>query len=62
MQFNVARQRERHARPGRAAWAMLDLPETVAIKGEDGTLHEGIPTWRYWALEEGTLGVDPALQ
>ncbi len=43
-------------------WAMLDLPETVAIKGEDGTLHEGIPTWRYWALEEGTLGVDPALQ
>ena len=43
-------------------WAMLDLPETVAIKGADGTLHEGIPTWRYWALEEGTLGVDPALQ
>ncbi|MBC6440838.1 MAG: FAD-binding oxidoreductase [Rhodospirillales bacterium] len=43
-------------------WNMLDLPKTVSIKGSDGTMHEGIDTWRYWCLEEGTLGVDPNLQ
>ena len=43
-------------------WAKLELPDTVAIKGGDGTLREGIPTWRYWCLEEGTLGVEPDLQ
>ncbi len=43
-------------------WAMLDLPPKVAIRGADGRLHEGIDTWRYWCLEEGTLGVDPDLQ
>lgn len=43
-------------------WNMLELPKTVSIKDQDGTLHENIPMWRYWALEEGTLGVDPDLQ
>ena len=43
-------------------WTMLDLPQTVTIKGRDGKLHENIPMWRYWALEEGTLGVDPNFQ
>ncbi|MEM7224056.1 MAG: FAD-binding oxidoreductase [Pseudomonadota bacterium] len=43
-------------------WDMLELPKTVTIKGADGKLHENIPTWRYWCLEEGTLGVDPNLQ
>ena len=43
-------------------WTMLELPKTVDIKGRDGRLHEGIPMWRYWALEEGTLGVDPNFQ
>jgi len=43
-------------------WDLLELPKTVSIKGQDGTLHENIPMWRYWALEEGTLGVDPDLQ
>ncbi len=42
-------------------WNLLELPKTVSIKGGDGTMHEGIPMWRYWALEEGTLGVDPNL-
>lgn len=42
-------------------WNMLELPKTVSIKGNDGTTHDGIPMWRYWALEEGTLGVDPNL-
>jgi glycine/D-amino acid oxidase-like deaminating enzyme len=43
-------------------WTLLGLPEIVTIKGPDGGLHEDIPMWRYWALEEGTLGVDPNLQ
>ena len=41
-----------------AFWAMLDLPTVTGVKGPDGTIHER-PTWIYWALQEGTLGVDP---
>lgn len=40
-------------------WNMLDLPKTVSIKGSDGQMHEGVRMWKYWCLEEGTLGVDP---
>ena len=43
-------------------WNLLELPKTVDIKGRDGTLHEGVPMWRYWCLEEGTLGIDPDFQ
>ncbi len=43
-------------------WDMLDLPKEVSIKGTDGAMHSGIPTWRYWCLEEGVIGVDPDLQ
>ncbi len=43
-------------------WNLLELPKTVAIKGGDGELHDDIPMWRYWCLEEGTLGVDPDFQ
>jgi methylglutamate dehydrogenase subunit A len=43
-------------------WDMLELPETVTVKGADGRLHEDIPMWTYWSLQEGTLGVDPNLQ
>ncbi len=39
-------------------WDMLDLPTTTKILGADGLVHER-PTWIYWALQEGTLGVDP---
>ncbi len=39
-------------------WSMLHLPETVTVKGRDGKLYDR-PMWTYWALEEGTLGVDP---
>jgi len=46
----------------RSIWEMLDLPMKIAIKGADGVLHEGIDMWRYWCLQEGTLGVDPDLQ
>jgi len=43
-------------------WNMLELPKTVTIKGKDGKLYPDIPMWRYWCLEEGTLGVDPNFQ
>ncbi len=43
-------------------WDMLGLPKTVSIKDADGVVHHDIPMWRYWCLEEGTLGVDPNLQ
>jgi glycine/D-amino acid oxidase-like deaminating enzyme len=46
----------------KTVWDMLDLPCAVSIKGSDGAIHDGVPTWRYWCLEEGVLGVDPDLQ
>ncbi len=46
----------------KSIWDMLDLPKSVNIKGPDGTVLADVPMWRYWALEEGTLGVDPEIQ
>lgn len=43
-------------------WDMLELPKTISIKSEDGSMHEDVPMWVYWSLQEGTLGVDPNLQ
>lgn len=40
-------------------WNMLELPRHVSIKGRDGQMHDGVRMWKYWCLEEGTLGVDP---
>ena len=38
-------------------WEMLDLPDTTDIVVGDRTFTE--PTWKFWALQEGTLDVDP---
>ena len=38
-------------------WEMLDLPDTTDIVS-GGTTHT-VPTWKLWALQEGTLDVDP---
>ena len=46
----------------KTVWDMLGLPKTVSIKGADGSLHDNIPMWVYWSLQEGTLGVDPEVQ
>ena len=46
----------------KSVWEMLELPRTVTIKGSDGTMHDDIPMWVFWSLQEGTLGVDPELQ
>ena len=43
----------------RDVWAMLDLPERISVTGRDGTVHADRPMWTYWALQEGTLAVDP---
>ena len=42
-------------------WDMLEMPKAVDIKGSDGKLHKDVPMWVYWSLQEGTLGIDPAL-
>ncbi|MCY4048055.1 MAG: FAD-binding oxidoreductase [Hyphomicrobiales bacterium] len=46
----------------KSIWDMLDLPKSVTVKDSSGKVHEGIPTWRYWCLQEGVLGVDPDFQ
>ncbi|HVE51385.1 MAG TPA: FAD-binding oxidoreductase [Casimicrobiaceae bacterium] len=43
-------------------WDMLELPAAITIRGRDGRLHENVPMWTFWSLQEGTLGVDPLLQ
>jgi glycine/D-amino acid oxidase-like deaminating enzyme len=43
----------------RDLWAMLDLPARIPVTGRDGTVHEGRPMWTYWALQEGTVAMDP---
>jgi methylglutamate dehydrogenase subunit A len=43
----------------RDIWAMLGLPEQISVTGRDGTVYPDRPMWTYWALQEGTLGVDP---
>jgi glycine/D-amino acid oxidase-like deaminating enzyme len=44
----------------RDLWRMLGLPDTVAVLGRDGQVHDR-PAWTYWSLQEGTLEVDPSL-
>ncbi|MDP6950014.1 MAG: FAD-binding oxidoreductase [Arenicellales bacterium] len=46
----------------KSVWEMLELPPQVSIKGGDGVMHDNIPMWVFWSLQEGTLGVDPKMQ
>ncbi len=43
----------------RDLWAMLDLPAQIPVTSPDGTVHAGRPMWTYWALQEGTVAMDP---
>jgi len=45
-----------------AIWNMLGLPKQISVKGRDGKIHDHVRMWRYMALQEGTLGVDPNFQ
>jgi hypothetical protein len=40
-------------------WNMLELPKHISIKGANGEMHDDVAMWKFWCLEEGTLGVDP---
>lgn len=40
-------------------WDMLDLPDQIDIKDNDGNIHKNVKIWTYWCLVEGTLGVPP---
>lgn len=40
-------------------WSMLDLPRAIELKDLTGKVHQDVPMWRYWQLEEGVLGVPP---
>ncbi len=42
-------------------WDMLGLPERIDVKDEEGKIHKNVKMWTFWCLEEGTLGVEPAL-
>jgi glycine/D-amino acid oxidase-like deaminating enzyme len=44
----------------RDLWAMLGQPERIPVARPDGTVDPEAPMWSYWALQEGTLAVDPA--
>jgi methylglutamate dehydrogenase subunit A len=43
----------------RDLWAMLDLPAQIPVTGRDGTAGQARPMWTYWALQEGTVAMDP---
>ena len=40
-------------------WDMLELPNKISIKGDDGKMHSDVPMWYYWFLTEGVLRVEP---
>lgn len=42
----------------RDIWSLLDLPATITVR-DSGVDHPDQPMWTYWALQEGTLAVDP---
>ena len=44
----------------RDMWSMLGLPDRISVTDADGAVHPDSPMWTYWALQEGTLGVDPS--
>ena len=41
-------------------WGMLGLPDRLDVRQPDGSLHEDLPMWTYWYLQEGELEIDPA--
>jgi len=45
----------------RDVWSMLDLPGRISVTGPGGAPSEDRPMWTYWALQEGTLGIDPKI-
>ncbi|MCZ6680274.1 MAG: FAD-binding oxidoreductase [Candidatus Poribacteria bacterium] len=46
----------------KSIWEMLELPKSIDVKGPEGEVVTDFPMWKFWCLQEGTLGVDPNLQ
>jgi len=42
-------------------WSMLDLPERIDVRMPGGDVHEQVPMWTYWNLQEGEITVDPLM-
>jgi hypothetical protein len=42
-------------------WAMLGLPERIDVRTPTGEVHEQVPMWTYWNLQEGEISVDPLM-
>ena len=45
----------------KSIWDMLELPKSIDVRGPDGQVAKDFAMWKYWCLQEGTLGVDPNL-
>ncbi len=43
----------------RDLWAWLSLPERITVAGPGGAPGVERPMWTYWALQEGTLAIEP---
>jgi glycine/D-amino acid oxidase-like deaminating enzyme len=41
-------------------WSMLGLPGHLDVRQPDGAVHENLPMWTYWYLQEGEVEIDPA--
>ena len=41
-------------------WNLLELPKEITVKA-NGKVRNDVPMWKFWCLEEGTLGVDPQM-
>jgi glycine/D-amino acid oxidase-like deaminating enzyme len=41
-------------------WNLLELPKQITVKA-NGKVRDDVPMWKFWCLEEGTLGVDPEM-
>jgi len=46
----------------KSIWDMLELPAAISVRNFKNEIHNNVPMWTFWSLQEGTLGVDPALQ
>ncbi len=42
-------------------WEMLGLPDRIDVRRPDGSVDTDLPMWTYWYLQEGEVGVDPAV-
>ncbi len=40
-------------------WRLLGLPERIDVRTPAGEVHEQVPMWTYWNLQEGEITVDP---